>query len=167
MRPKALVSVGAESQPSESGTAEGNWAPPPHEPGSECGRHGLLSPTLSSRGGEGEDSATVRGLRARISSGNSLPSPRNHQPSRRFGAAGRRGGRARAPLLMNANGTRLGAITKELWNQWQQTKQYWKDAKSEEFEHKYLEELVASVDKTVMVIEQLDKLLSKIRRDCE
>jgi hypothetical protein len=68
---------------------------------------------------------------------------------------------------MNANGTRLTAITKELWNQWQQTKHYWKDARSEEFEQKYLAELVAGVDKTVTVIEQLDKLLGKIRRDCE
>jgi len=61
----------------------------------------------------------------------------------------------------------LGAITKELWNQWQQTKEHWKDAKSNEFEHKYLEELVANVDKTVMVIEQLDKLIGKIKKDCE
>ena len=68
---------------------------------------------------------------------------------------------------MNANGTRLAAITKELWGQWQQTKEYWRDAKSEEFEHMYLEELVSSVDKAVMVIEQLDKLITRIRRDCE
>ena len=68
---------------------------------------------------------------------------------------------------MNASGTRLGAITKELWGQWQETKEYWKDSKSNEFEHKFLEELVASVDKTVMVIEELDKLMSKIKKDCE
>ena len=68
---------------------------------------------------------------------------------------------------MNANGARLGAITKELWLQWQQTREYWRDAKSQEFERKYLEELLASVDKTVTVIEQLDKLVMKIRKDCE
>jgi len=68
---------------------------------------------------------------------------------------------------MNASGARLGAITKELWVQWQQTREYWKDAKSEEFEHKFLDELIASVDKTVTVIDQLDKLISKIRKDCE
>jgi hypothetical protein len=68
---------------------------------------------------------------------------------------------------MNANGTRLSATTKELWRQWQQTKEYWRDAKSQEFERKYLEELLASVDKTVTVIEQLDKLMAKIRKDCE
>ena len=68
---------------------------------------------------------------------------------------------------MNATGGRLDAITKELWLQWQQTKDYWRDEKAEEFEKKYLEELVASVSKAVGVIEELDKLTNKIRRDCE
>ena len=68
---------------------------------------------------------------------------------------------------MNATGTRLGGLTKDLWGHWQQTKAYWRDTKSEEFERKYLEELRTSVDKTVGVIEQLDKLLAKIRKDCE
>jgi len=68
---------------------------------------------------------------------------------------------------MNANGTRLAGITKDLWNQWQDTKNYWRDSKSEEFQHKYLDELMSSVDKTVAVIEQIDKLIAKIRTDCE
>jgi hypothetical protein len=68
---------------------------------------------------------------------------------------------------MNANGTRLAGATRELWLQWQDTKNYWRDAKSQEFEAHYLSELVATVDKSVAVIEQLDKLLSKIRKDCE
>jgi hypothetical protein len=68
---------------------------------------------------------------------------------------------------MNANGSRLEAITRELWVQWQQTRQSWADDKSREFEQKYLEELVQSVDKSVAVIEQLDKLLTRIKRDCE
>lgn len=68
---------------------------------------------------------------------------------------------------MNANGTRLSGLTKELWVQWQQTKAYWRDVKCQEFEAKYLGELTSSVDKTVGIIEQLDKLLQKIRKDCE
>ena len=68
---------------------------------------------------------------------------------------------------MNANGTRLSAITKELWRQWEQTKEYWQDQKSQEFQRRYLEDLVATVDKTVAVIEQVDKLIMKIRKDCE
>ena len=68
---------------------------------------------------------------------------------------------------MNANGSRLEGVTKELWNQWMQTKEYWQDAKSPEFQQKYLEELIAGVNKAVGVIEQLDKLVTKIKRDCE
>ena len=68
---------------------------------------------------------------------------------------------------MNANATRLTAITRELWAQWQRTKDEWRDAKSQEFEQKYMAELLASVDQSVAIIEQLDKLVSKIRKDCE
>ena len=68
---------------------------------------------------------------------------------------------------MNANGTRLSGATRELWLQWQDAKNYWRDAKSQEFGAHYLSELVATVDKSVAVIEQLDKLLTKIRKDCE
>jgi len=68
---------------------------------------------------------------------------------------------------MKASGSRLAGLTKELRAQWQDTKNYWKDAKSQEFERKYMEELLASVDRAVTVIEQLDKLITKIKKDCE
>ncbi len=68
---------------------------------------------------------------------------------------------------MNPGGSRLEALTRELRLQWQQTREYWSDQKSREFEQKYLQELFTSVDRTVTVIEQLDKILSKIKRDCE
>lgn len=68
---------------------------------------------------------------------------------------------------MRGNGLKLAAITKELSYQWQQTKEHWNDAKAEEFEQKYIDELLASVDRAVAVIDELDKLASKIRSDCE
>jgi hypothetical protein len=68
---------------------------------------------------------------------------------------------------MKASGNRLSGITKELRAQWADTKTYWKDAKSLEFERRYMDELLASVDRSVTVIEQLDKLITKIRKDCE
>jgi hypothetical protein len=68
---------------------------------------------------------------------------------------------------MSASGSRLEGLTKDLRVKWFQTKEYWSDAKSQEFEHKYLDELFASVDRAVLVIEQLDKLISKIKKDCE
>ena len=68
---------------------------------------------------------------------------------------------------MSGNGSKLMAITKELSTQWQQTKEDWRDAKSQEFERQYMDELLASVDRAVTVIEQLDQLITKIRPDCE
>ncbi len=68
---------------------------------------------------------------------------------------------------MSANASRLFGITKELRAQWFQTREYWQDTKALEFEARYLEELFGSVEKTVAVIEQLDKLMSRIKKDCE
>jgi hypothetical protein len=68
---------------------------------------------------------------------------------------------------MNPSATRLSAVTRELLMQWQQTKESWRDSKAAEFDRKYMQELFATVDKSLASIEQLDKLLSKIRRECE
>ena len=68
---------------------------------------------------------------------------------------------------MSGSGGKLTALTRGLSAQWQQTKDYWHDAKGREFERQYMEELFASVDKAVGVMEQVDKLIAKIRHDCE
>ncbi len=56
---------------------------------------------------------------------------------------------------------------RELSLKWKETKNYWRDGKSQEFEHRYLEELFIRVDKTVVIIEKLDEILKKVRSDCE
>ena len=70
---------------------------------------------------------------------------------------------------MNLSGSknRLIAITKELSNRWEDTKNHWRDAKSQEFEQRYMTELFANVDKTVTVMEKLNEILTKVRNDCE
>jgi hypothetical protein len=68
---------------------------------------------------------------------------------------------------MNAISSRLNGMTRELWSRWQVTRESWRDARADEFDRRYMQELVSSVDKTVAVVEQLDKLLERIRRDCE
>jgi tRNA uridine 5-carbamoylmethylation protein Kti12 len=70
-------------------------------------------------------------------------------------------------MSLRNNGTRLSMLTRDLTNKWHETKDSWKDAKSLEFEHKYIEELQAAVDTALVVIDQLDKLVAKIRKDCE
>lgn len=68
---------------------------------------------------------------------------------------------------MNAHGGRLSGLTSDLWQKWLATRDLWRDAKANEFERTYLAELRPAVDKTLDVMEQLDKLLTKIKKDCE
>ncbi len=65
------------------------------------------------------------------------------------------------------DGKTLVALTKELTLRWEDTKASWSDAKSEEFERKYIAELLSGVEKSADVFEQLDKLVAKVRNDCE
>jgi len=71
------------------------------------------------------------------------------------------------PMSLSGSRSRLSAISKELAIRWRETKNYWRDSKSQEFEQRYMDELLARVDKTVTVIEKLDKLIEQVRRDCE
>ena len=70
---------------------------------------------------------------------------------------------------MNLGGTknRLVSLTKELAAQWGETKNHWWDAKTREFDRRYIVELIVNVDRAVTASEQLDEVLTKVRKDCE
>ncbi len=70
-------------------------------------------------------------------------------------------------MSLSVSKTRLATVTREICNQWLDTKNYWHDSKSQEFESEYMDLLTTSVEKAVTVIDELDKLLVKIRNDCE
>lgn len=70
-------------------------------------------------------------------------------------------------MNMAGSKARLVGLTKELFLKWEATKNHWRDAKAQEFERKYLQELFIGIDKTVTIVEKLDELLKKIRKDCE
>lgn len=70
-------------------------------------------------------------------------------------------------MNLSANAARISALTKELANRWAETKEEWLDAKSQEFDAKYMEQLVSNVNNAAGIIEQLNKLVEKIRSDCE
>ncbi len=70
-------------------------------------------------------------------------------------------------MSLSGNKSRLGASAKELSLRWEETKNYWRDAKSQEFEHRYMEELLIQVEKSVTIIEKLDDVLTKVKSDCE
>jgi hypothetical protein len=68
---------------------------------------------------------------------------------------------------ITSTGQTISAATKELARQWTQTREFWNDAKADHFEAKYLSEMIAGVDRTLPVFDDLQKLLSRMRSDCE
>ena len=70
-------------------------------------------------------------------------------------------------MTVTGSKSRLTGASKELALKWEDTKTYWRDEKSAEFERKYLQELFIGIDRAVTVIEKMDELLKKVRSDCE
>ena len=70
-------------------------------------------------------------------------------------------------MSLSMHKARLTGATRELMLRWETTRESWRDARSLEFEKQYIEELRAGVDKASVVLDQLDKLVAKIRSDCE
>lgn len=70
-------------------------------------------------------------------------------------------------MSLSGSKSRLAAISKDISIRWEETKYYWSDARSQEFDRRYMQELLVGVDKTVTIIEKLDELLKKVRKDCE
>jgi hypothetical protein len=64
------------------------------------------------------------------------------------------------------NAVLLQAI-KDLSQKWEHTKNYWRDVKSEEFEHNYLERLPNLTARTSTAMEEISVLLRKVHIDCE
>jgi hypothetical protein len=62
---------------------------------------------------------------------------------------------------------RLELLTRELLRSWEQTELSWRDAKAQEFKHRYLQELTSEVEKSGVAIEKLNELLNRVRNDCE
>ena len=70
-------------------------------------------------------------------------------------------------MSARASATHLIQAMKELSLEWEQTKSYWRDVKSQEFEAKYLAELPMDIGSAVGAIEEIEAVLRKIRKDCE
>lgn len=63
--------------------------------------------------------------------------------------------------------TRLSGTAKAFKREWLDLKDQWRDEKATEFKNRYIEELFDSVDHAVAAIDGLDKIISKIREDCD
>jgi hypothetical protein len=70
-------------------------------------------------------------------------------------------------MSLNSTRTRLTALTKQLSIRWQETREHWQDAKAAEFEKRHLDELFNRVNTAAASMEDLERVLAKIHRDCE
>ena len=70
-------------------------------------------------------------------------------------------------MSLSANSKVLATSTTKLLRQWNATGQHWDDAKSSEFEQKYLVELQASVDRAGPVLDDIERVLRRVRDECE
>jgi len=70
-------------------------------------------------------------------------------------------------MNISSNGKLLASATKDLSLRWSETTEAWKDTKAREFEQRYLAELISAVERAVPVFDDLEKLVSRVRSDCE
>ena len=70
-------------------------------------------------------------------------------------------------MSARVSGSNLSQAVQDLLVEWDHTRNYWRDQKSLEFHHKYLEQLPDLVTKANSVIGDVDALIRKARQDCE
>lgn len=70
-------------------------------------------------------------------------------------------------MSARVSASNLAQAAQELLVDWQQTRSYWRDLKSFEFDQKYLAVLPDHLSKAQSIIGEIDVLLRKVRKDCE
>jgi hypothetical protein len=70
-------------------------------------------------------------------------------------------------MSARSSAVKLTKSTKAFLQAWERAKVFWLDRKGQEFEKDYIESLPNDISAAVRVIEEIDKIISKARRDCE
>lgn len=70
-------------------------------------------------------------------------------------------------MSLNHSKGRLTGLSRELLKTWQETQSVWHDQKSREFDTTYMQPLFDAMDHAVTAMDDLDKMLQKLRKDCE
>jgi|GEM_PF-398069 len=70
-------------------------------------------------------------------------------------------------MSLQSSRSRLSGLSKELSRQWQAVQEVWLDSKGKEFNSNYMQALFDDIDSGVAAMEQLDKVLKKLKQDCE
>lgn len=68
---------------------------------------------------------------------------------------------------MKDSKNQIVGLTRELTKRWQSTKERWFDAKTQEFERRYFDLLLPSMNRTIVQMDKLKEMLDQIKRDCE
>ncbi len=70
-------------------------------------------------------------------------------------------------MNLNGNKSRLMGLTKEISLRWAETKNHWRDARSAEFDHRFMQEMIPRVNQAATAVEKLEELFKRIRKECE
>ena len=69
--------------------------------------------------------------------------------------------------MSTGSASNLAQAARLLNLEWEKTKEHWRDSKSAEFEHQYLEDLPGQVMAAIAAMEEMEAMLKKVRTDCE
>lgn len=70
-------------------------------------------------------------------------------------------------MNLAGNKSRMVGLTKEISFRWANTRNHWRDAKSAEFDQRFMQELLPRVNQAATAVEKLEELFKRIRKDCE
>lgn len=70
-------------------------------------------------------------------------------------------------MSIESSASNLLQAFKDLRREWEETREYWRDAKREEFDRKFLEHLPADIGRAGTAMKELDTILKRIRENCE
>jgi len=70
-------------------------------------------------------------------------------------------------MSLNHSKGRLVGLSRDLLRIWQETQDSWRDQKGREFDSTYMQPMFDAVDHAATAIDDLDKVLKKLKDDCE
>jgi hypothetical protein len=70
-------------------------------------------------------------------------------------------------MKLSGTASNLAQALKELRLEWEHAGTQWRDAKHDEFDRRYLENLPNDVSRAALVIKEISAVIDKVHADCE
>ena len=70
-------------------------------------------------------------------------------------------------MSLKASKAKLARATRDLTMRWEQTRGTWRDQQAEKFERTFMAPLPDNISSAVLIIDELDQVLNKIKKSCE